>query len=487
MQLTTLHLLVAVAVAVAVVLLLWPATGPTGHADEAEGSGAPHIGVHRSIEQIVKNSGARVVAIESTINGQRLLLEDPTPPPDGIDGEGRLWTLPADKPLAAAELLHVPLAIGRTEEGELVVDLAAVQDLHLAADMPSTTTWLREEAARWNWEIAVATADDAGVITMTRHHHNADRALILVADGRASRELPAVPAAARIIIDTGSPAGTDSSGWALTSTDEGWALEPLGLALTPAFTDDLRHDHGRCSAEGSTDTATAAKHSDRRIRVHVLGHVEITGLGARTLTPKMVELVTYLATHSAGATESELKSAVWDERPAKGRFINVVSDARRALGSTPEGAPLLPNRSGGRYHVNPVVTTDLQVIGSVDDDIEAAASALEGIDGRPFTGSHGYEWAHRQGLVEDAIAAVRNAATIVIPHLVARGQYDRAARTARRCLIAVPLDPTLSRLHRDARLAGGDDLGARRVEEEYRSATGQRLPEAASAPGSRRD
>ena len=466
-----------IAMAVIAIALAWMSVGDrdTTRVIE-EGAGAPQPGAHHDFGEAVGTAGARVIAVENAPAGQRLLLAEPRPAPRGIVGDGRLWTLPAGTAIPVNGLLDVPLVIGTTDEGELTIDLAAVDTLHIAAPASDVVPWLIAEAEQHRWALAAASTQ-RGVVQVARHNdEHGDLPLVIATDIEARRELGALPAAGRIVIEEAPADDADarSGRWQLARTGNDWLLSPIDLAVTPAFVSQvLLPIGGRTDAEHlePVDPGVGV-----RVHAHVLGHVAIRGIGQRAGAPKVVELIAYLATHPAGATEEELKANLWDTRPAKGRFINVVSDARRLLGATASGTPLLPHQHGGRYQLHPTITTDLTIVGNANTDLDRAVDALEAIDGRPFTSAVGYQWAHRQGLVDDAIATIRHAATIAIPTLIARGEPDRAARIARRCLITAPLDPTITTLHRNARLAEGDALGARRVEDEYRTATGQRLP-----------
>lgn len=477
---TLTHLLI-VAIALVTVAALWPdhTAGDVDIEPDRNEGGAPQPGAHPTpLADTLTANGARLLAIETVAEVQRLLLDGVHTPPDGVTGQGTVWSVPAEHAVPIGEMLDVPCTLGTTRDGELTVDLAAIPALHIAADHGPVVAWLGEQADRWGWDLAGARQHD-GVVTLTRHTSRPDQPLVITATPDALDELPHLPAAARVITDHGDHKELGDGAWMLapdhTPGESQWLLRPLDLQLdrSPLDTDN-----------GSAIRVDAAiEHADddhgepaEVVGVHVLGQVALTGLPPGPRPPKVVEIVAYLAAHPAGATDSELRTNLWATPPSKGRFGNAISDTRRLLGTAPDGQPRLPHQTGGRYHLHPTITSDVARLADPDQPLGVRADALEAIDGRPFTSPTGYQWAHDQGLLDDATLTIRATARRVIVDLLAAGQPDRAARIARRALIAVPLHPALTALHRDARLAGGDHLGARRVESEYRSATGRHLP-----------
>ena len=469
---------IALVAAGAVILaVVWPTRRPARPAVAT--AAPPSVAQHRTAIDVVLASATRFVAVEVSTGRHRLLLDTPAPPPAGVEGTDNVWTVTGgDDDTIIRAVLDVPFRVGATREGALYLDLAAIGTLTVEAPTAAVSAHAATEAAQWGWEAATANERD-GVINLTRHNASPDAPLIVIADHGVIEQLPPLPATAVIVCGEIRTTGSDDGGWHLTCTEDGaWILAPLDLEVTLHLT-RTPPTRSRSDADDLAvpDTSTAPQP-----RVHLLGRVDVTGIASQRRQPKVLEVIAYLASHPAGATEHDLRTALWTEPPSRGRFNNTIGAARKLLGNARDGTLLLPHHHGGKYTLHPALTSDLDALRRIDVDFEGALDALENIDGRPYTANSGYAWTQQQGLTDDAADLVRSATVNVVDRLITRGEPERAASVARRALLAIPLDPKITCAHRDARLAAGDADSARRIEDDYRSATGRRLNTPAADP-----
>ncbi len=188
--------------------------------------------------------------------------------------------------------------------------------------------------------------------------------------------------------------------------------------------------------------------------VRVLGPVAVEGL-VDPMGGKALELVVYLALHPRGVGDDGLQTALWPDRmPARGTFNNLVSLARRQLGSDADGSALLPHAVDRRYRLAPLVGCDLARFEALADQVDLVpggdfldllVGALELVTGRPFDEADGYEWAHREGLVAAAERRVVAVAHRLAEEGLRAGDLERAEWAARQGLRAAPGDEALFR------------------------------------------
>lgn len=205
------------------------------------------------------------------------------------------------------------------------------------------------------------------------------------------------------------------------------------------------------------------------LTVRVLGPVETDGGERPVDRPKCLELVTYLALHPKGVDEGRIKNALWrDAAPSMGAFNETVSRARRCLGYGPDGQHLLPHLTGGRYRLDPSVTTDLHVLEAAfraarvtesDAALNDLADALDAIRGLPFEGTRGFEWAYAEGIVARIEALVSEAARLLAERSLERGEALIAVSAAVQGVKVCPADERLYQLRMRAHAELGDRAG----------------------------
>jgi hypothetical protein len=189
--------------------------------------------------------------------------------------------------------------------------------------------------------------------------------------------------------------------------------------------------------------------------VRVLGEVTIEGHAAH-LTAAEVELLALLASLRAGGPINIDRLATLlahDEwrTPNPSTIKARISMLRTKLGVGRDGTPLLPaattrQNSPGRYHVSPLVITDVDLLERSDRtslDLpsgEAIASLWIGLHlvrGKPYTARTGYTWANDEQAVLRAQHVVVDATAHLIELLGEVGDtqgVDRAAIQAARAI-----------------------------------------------------
>src|SRR3546814_92081 len=147
-----------------------------------------------------------------------------------------------------------------------------------------------------------------------------------------------------------------------------------------------------------------------------------------------------------GVTTEAVEAALWPAGANSRRtFNNTITDARRSLGQTPDGARYLPAASDGRYRISERVKTDFELFWATveqaentDDATTAAgllAQALSLVRGEPFTGvGLDYAWtAPTRTAVQTAVIDVADELGEI---LLAAGDLRGAERAARAGLTA---------------------------------------------------
>ncbi len=271
--------------------------------------------------------------------------------------------------------------------------------------------------------------------------------------------------------------------WPLRAEVEQLVLERLALWLSPLPEDRDASaiepaDEAPPPAPASTRRGTVDLAGDNGLLVRVLGPVTVDG-SAEPLGGKALELAAYLACHPEGVGDDRLQMALWPERmPARGTFNNLVSLARRQLGTGTDGAVLFPHALERRYRLSPLVRCDLASFEALADQADRAAGeeavallvrALEVIAGRPFDAADGYEWAHREGLVAAAERRVVSAAHRLAEDALGAGDLERAEWAARQGLRAAPGDELLFRDRMLVAHAAGSTSAVESIMEELRS------------------
>jgi len=182
---------------------------------------------------------------------------------------------------------------------------------------------------------------------------------------------------------------------------------------------------------------------------------------------KSREAVVFMACRDdgTGVTTEAVEAALWPAGANSRRtFNNTITDARRSLGQTPDGARYLPSASDGRYRISERVKTDFELFWATveqaentDDATVAAgllAQALSLVRGEPFTGvGLDYAWtAPTRTAVQTAVIDVADELGEI---LLAAGDLRGAERAARAGLTAAPGEERLYRLLMRAAAASG--------------------------------
>ena len=328
-----------------------------------------------------------------------------------------------------AALSPAAVTVGQLDDGsDVIVDLNAIHAL--AIDLPSHACselldhihrelrWPAEEGA-----VALAVVDPPDTLTATSRRTTWD-ALARTRPAPA-RHAPRIvvawttppPGTAATLADAGvaviSPAPLDGA-WRLAGDTHTARLDPPGVRLRP-------YTNPRATAPGTpaTGPAAAATGAAPALDVNVLGPVDITRDG-QPITGTHAEVVAYLATHPAGVTGPQLRAALWPNSAISDkRFNNLISETRKLLGATNDGAPRLPLvRGRARYRIDGPLRCDLLTL---EDAIHTARNdgtpgqldaALGTVRGEPYDGWE-HPWVEEGGraraerVIDEARACLR--------------------------------------------------------------------------------
>lgn len=483
-----------------------PSPSPATAAPPAEAASSLDLG----LALLASAPGARA-RVEAVLCGdevfEALLAVPDLGPPGGFaaTAEGKVWALAGTALLAPVDgAVRWPLlvAVGDTDAGRCHLNLQALGLVaisgpdaeSLAARMASQ---LAERASRGEVELVVAGHPSvvlAASIPTFASCAEGLAALSNAGEGSEPRVLigltpPSGDDLDRLVDDIDRPGGLDGAvvvgdagqrGWPLCAEVGQLVLERLALSLSP-----LPHDQQTLPADrrapvtpapSRSSIANAAEVSTPMVRV--LGPVGVEGSG-EPMGGKALELTTYLACHPGGVGDDRLQTALWPERmPARGTFNNLVSLARRQLGTDADGAVLLPHALERRYRLAPVVGCDLARLEALadqaglvtgDESLALLVRALEVVNGRPFDEADGYEWAHREGLVAAAERRVVSVAHHLAEDARRTGDLERAEWAARQGLRAAPGDELLFRDRMLVAHAAGSTSAVESIMDELRS------------------
>lgn len=249
----------------------------------------------------------------------------------------------------------------------------------------------------------------------------------------------------------------------------------------PALADDAAASGESDPADGSVlgpdDPADGGEEaaSDGLV-VRVLGKPRVEGYA--NLGRKELALVVYLACHAGDVDPARVVHAVWAGKAVEGKTLwNIASRTRRALGTFADGTPIFPsaNRRTNTLHLDPRVTTDLDLLRQAHDEAaEAPASvatrvlrdALARVDGPPFDAS-GFEWAsHDELYVADASNLIEAAAERLVQLATESGDIDLARWAAVHGLRGLPGNEVLYRARMRIEHAAGNYTALRGVWDE---------------------
>ncbi|HLW45089.1 MAG TPA: bacterial transcriptional activator domain-containing protein [Acidimicrobiales bacterium] len=439
------------------------------------------------------------------------------------------WLFPAGADVAALRpaLEHrepwctALLPLGDDERGTWLLPAIAGSSVAVvgprAADLALA---MRAAVSSWSWhEGLVVTEDATRAIEATAH---ADAQVLFVGDPSA------LPAETRRACAVLAPRQVDDAEVTVFVDSRAASAHPLGLCVRPpllgswwkpaldALVEPAAGGRSSTSQLASTDSADSADSANRgpsrplvhrhsapatvripesglsadgrargRAEVRLLATLPgIAGLQGE-LPPKRarraVELIAYLAMHAPDpVTGDRLRTRVLgsaDADAAAKTLFNTVGAARRALGSGPDGEPLLPPASRtGHYRLSPLVTVDAlracallrDGLGSRDaaESVTRLRDGLELVKGEPLGGVlTGYAWWRAEGHERRVADAVVDGACALVRAALASGEIDLARWALDQARKVEPYSEALTRAAMRVAAATGD---ARRLHAEWR-------------------
>ncbi|MGH9304782.1 MAG: AfsR/SARP family transcriptional regulator, partial [Acidimicrobiales bacterium] len=246
-----------------------------------------------------------------------------------------------------------------------------------------------------------------------------------------------------------------TAAWRLLAHEGPSRLEIREHGLTTALLcspDPASKDQGVQPRPGDAVRAPGARPRpapSSRVTVNVLGPVSVTGAGARLQrSPRLTELVVYIALHPAGVSTGAIEAALWPRRRIAAQSVaNRLHEARRALGMAGDGRPRL--RRCGNRHVLYDVACDwhlFQVRTAPGTLPVSWQEALETVRGRAFEDFRHDEWAVFEGLSSDMRSCVVDIATELADHMLAEGRFMAAEWALRKGILASRFDERLYRM-----------------------------------------
>lgn len=356
------------------------------------------------------------------------------------------------------------------------------------ARLGSTSTWQARAAGLTpdDWRpllvIGAAPPDGPAIGRLTGHARQHHRGVAVVcATGTQPIDLPGIELRDGTFVLPGSDLLLTSR--ALDADDTEAVLDLLDQAVaaevvdTPHLVEPLPNRGSADESEQRLDGLLA----EMDVLVRVLGEVEAVRLdpaGETQIRPerhKALEAVVYLACREGSVNGEDIQAALWpDGANSIKTFQNVITTARRALGSDRDTQPLLPPPEDSRYELSPSVATDYDLFHELieraatltDHGSEVAAGlladALTLVRGEPFTGAgRGYAWVaqHRGVLATEVITAAERLAETRLD----AGDWRGAEWAARQGLRAFPADERLYRLLMRAAHRAGSIPGVHRA------------------------
>ena len=303
-----------------------------------------------------------------------------------------------------------------------------------------------------------------------------------ISDGRRSR----APGAAVLEVADESIDDVDvtvGNGW-LTLPNFDVELEwwPISGVLRPDEDDD--HASLVVSAPEAQQPISHDGHSrEHQVMVRILcSQPSLQGL-VEPLDPKRArratEVVAYLALHRPeDVTGDRIRTRVLGSSTrdaATKTLFNVASAARRALGTMPDGSPVLPTASrSGCYRAGDAITTDLDVLeahleaadGAADRDERLAhlRAAIELVESEPLGAVlAGWEWFVPEGHRARLERAVESAAVSLALDAAASGHPALVDLAIERARLVLPYSERLAIAAMEAASLLGDIDGVRRA------------------------
>ena len=293
-----------------------------------------------------------------------------------------------------------------------------------------------------------------------------------LANGSTSGDSPAADRAADRATDPADDPGHAGLRLSARSASPGGAQDehaPAGRAAvgsTPA---------------GATGVGGAYVERPWSLLVRVLGPVGVVD-GAGAPVPferaKALELVVWLAQHRGNPNRMNARTALWQTDVRDATFLNVVSDARRALArlvDPPNGEEWIGRSGGERLPLHPLVVSDAELLAArlaharrqaPADAIETLSLGLEMVGGAPLDGV-AYLWPDAEGVPSALTHLVTSAATELAEHHLAVGTLGGALWATGQGLLALPGHEELVCLRMRAQHRAGSHAGVRAEFESY--------------------
>jgi nucleoid-associated protein YgaU/DNA-binding SARP family transcriptional activator len=259
--------------------------------------------------------------------------------------------------------------------------------------------------------------------------------------------------------------------------DEMFDLVDLAEAEPVPATEDEPADPGTTPGTGlviETEFQPFALPAPGAADVAVLGPVEVIGAAGPIRWAQSLGEIVYLALHREGASDKQVMEALWPGQAPNGQRLNkYTSQARKNMGDGPNGAPLFPYVTSGRYRLSSHVTCDYDRFTAAVRHARqnprqarsALAAGLELVRGVPFTTNRPdfYEWTHVEGLFYAVVDEIIDAAHHLAELALEAGDGAQARWAAQTGLKASPISEILWRDLMRIHGAAGDVTGVQRT------------------------
>ncbi len=310
---------------------------------------------------------------------------------------------------------------------------------------------------------AVPSAPWSGVVTITRQPTDAAWTIQVAADGSAHLE----------------PLGIDYQPQRLT-TDH---AEQLRSVLVTSLPPDSRRTPDEPTTTLAADVAAMSaahpplptvKDDEPQVSIDVLGPIQFRGLPptAKGLTPRMKELLVYLALHGP-TTGADLEDVLWNgERIQHGTRGTLAYRTRTCVG--PEVLPKAAD--DGNFQLGPAVTTDWTRFQHLIADamtcdgqarVERLTQALDLVRDRPFRGISGGQFPWADYDIQQMTSSIADAAHLLARLLHESGQHREALDVALQGLRIEPLSESLQQRAIAATEASAGPEAARQLRQRF--------------------
>ena len=189
----------------------------------------------------------------------------------------------------------------------------------------------------------------------------------------------------------------------------------------------------------------------------LLGPAELHGHDGPPPRPRVLELLAYVSEHPRGVSSEKIIDALFDGRlKAQKTLYNLMSEARRVLGTNPDGTGRL-SASGARWTTIDSDITRFRALAAAGADDRALAL----VRGRPFEGLGEAAWVTREGHASDVEALVVDVALRCGRRHLDDGDAAGVEAAARAGLRVAPWEERLYALRMQAAQRAGDTTRVR--------------------------